>query len=726
VTICAALNPASLPLSVDPAIKWFGAGACVVAKDGVSRVFVGGTLIGSFTDKDPASRIALLIGLSEDPQVHLGHLAEAFEVSPAALRNYRRQFEAEGLHAVVSRRRTGRPPKVTPALRRKLERLFSEGATVSAAERALPRSAGLSRSTVAAVRSNFLKRRDPASTAPTLTLVEAAQGELTLAPAGEATDAPAPLAVALAEPPDEDVKERRFADSVESAASVQHLGTWLLLAMVEATGLYEQALAVAQDRLRASTTRLALDAVVMALALGEQCVEGVRRLATATAPALLLASRAPSTTWTRRALARLADKGGAEALHLGMARTYLEQASLAASGPGPVFYVDNHLRPYTGKYTLRKGWRMQDKRVEPGASDYYVHDEDGRPIGRITAPAHGSLTEVLSPIARRLRLALPEETILLAFDRAGSFPAQLAELREEGFEFVTYERKPYATLASTAFTEELVLDGERIGISESRTNLGKGRGRVRRISLKLEKGHQVNLLAVSERPARALVEILRGRWSQENAFKHGVERWGINQLDSRQVTPYAPDTIIPNPARRRLDRALQVARIQEGLARAALARLDAGDARRAELKREVAEALEAQRTFEAQRPSTPVRAALKDTELADKLVHHAPTYKMLIDTIRVACANAESDLAAELAGFLPRAAEAKKVLANLFASPGRIRATAKAITVTLEPAGNSREQQALGKMLDQINEARLRLPADQNARPIRFKLRQTL
>ncbi len=48
---------------------------------------------------------------------------------------------------------------------------------------------------------------------------------------------------------------------------------------------------------------------------------------------------------------------------------------------------------------------MQDKRVEPGASDYYLHDEDGRPIGRITAPAHGSLTDFLTPIAQRLRLA---------------------------------------------------------------------------------------------------------------------------------------------------------------------------------------------------------------------------------------------------------------------------------------------------------------------------------
>jgi hypothetical protein len=30
---------------------------------------------------------------------------------------------------------------------------------------------------------------------------------------------------------------------------------------------------------------------------------------------------------------------------------------------------------------------------------------------------------------------------------------------------------------------------------------------------------------------------MRGRWRQENGFKHGVERWGINQLDRRSTEP---------------------------------------------------------------------------------------------------------------------------------------------------------------------------------------------
>jgi len=49
---------------------------------------------------------------------------------------------------------------------------------------------------------------------------------------------------------------------------------------------------------------------------------------------------------------------------------------------GARFYVDNHVRAYTSKHTVRKGWRTQDKRVLPGTSDYWVHDQDGRPLLR--------------------------------------------------------------------------------------------------------------------------------------------------------------------------------------------------------------------------------------------------------------------------------------------------------------------------------------------------------
>jgi len=510
---------------------------------------------------------------------------------------------------------------------------------------------------------------------------------------------------------------------VESAAHVQHLGAWLLVAMTARLGLYEVAETTAERRVRADAVRLALDAVVMALGLGQRCVEGVRRLATSTAAVLMMATGLPSPSWVRSVLGRFAADEGGMKLHLRMAGAYLREAGASATAAGPVFYVDNHLRPYTGQEVIRRGWRMQDKRVRPGTSDYYVHDEDGRPVMRMASPSHDSLTEWLSPIAGLLRTALGgDETILLAFDRAGAFPEQLEALREEGFEFVTYERRPYPTMPATAFTEEATLDGEVYRFCDTRKNLGKGRGRVRRIGVKLPDGYQLNLLAGSRRSAVELLEVMSGRWRQENGFKHGVERWGINQLDGRQVQPFDPATIIPNPARRRLDRAIRIARTQEGDARAKLARLGAGDAKCAKMQQDIDEAVVEQLRLEGLRPSTPPHAALRDTELADTLVHHTVEYKLVLDTIRIACANAEADLAVMLAPLLPRAAEAKKTLANLFAAPGGIKASRNAITVQLDPAGTRPERKALEMLLAEVSRLNLTMPGDQQGRSLRFVL----
>jgi hypothetical protein len=55
----------------------------------------------------------------------------------------------------------------------------------------------------------------------------------------------------------------------------------------------------------------------------------------------------------RTVLGRVA--GAYVAIQEGMAKLYL---AVAASRDVAVFYLDNHLRPYTGKFTVRKGWRM--------------------------------------------------------------------------------------------------------------------------------------------------------------------------------------------------------------------------------------------------------------------------------------------------------------------------------------------------------------------------------
>jgi hypothetical protein len=93
----------------------------------------------------------------------------------------------------------------------------------------------------------------------------------------------------------------------------------------------------------------------------------------------------------------------------------------------------------------------------------------------------------------------------------------------------------------------------------------------------------------------------------------------------------------------------------------------------------------------------------------------------VIDTLRIACANVESELACLLAPRLRKPAEAKKALANLFAAPGRVRVSADAIRVVLSPAARDDERDAFAALCEAINGWELVLPDDPRRRPMRFQ-----
>ena len=720
-----------LPGTADPhegRILWFSADGCVhwSGEGSSAEVFVAGTLIGRFTQRERGARNVLMVGLSDDPCMHLGHLARAFRVSDESLRLMRLQREEEGLAAVVARAPGGKEPKVQGDALRAVERLFARGATLCEVQAALAKQKMKAAiGTLSGLRTKWRTRQASATQAETVVeeQVSSSPTEETMPVTADAPEEAKGSKQTVSEQP---VRGGRF---------VQAVGTWLLLGVVNALGLYR---AVEKERtraerkgrqLRTGTVRVAVDALIAALAVGQKCVEGVRRLQTATAGVLLRAAEAPSASWVRRVLGYLAGEGGAAYVGLGMAGAHIRAAQEgSAAGQPTVFYVDNHMRRYTGQEVVRKGWRMQDKRAVPGCSDCYVHDEDGRALFRIDAPMHDSLTSLLGRVTTLLRTALgPEERILVAFDRAGAFPEQMAQLRDGGFEFVTYERRPYALVAANTLGKTLELeDGEVLRYAEpGQKNLGGGRGRVRRIIVHDQEGRQINLVATSKESAAWLIQVMRGRWNQENGFKHAVERWGQNQLDGRTVEEYPPETVIPNPARRRLDHALRIARKCEGDARRLLSRMRPNDRNHEKVEKDLADAVAQQEELEAQRPHVPKHDQLCNTELAGKLVHHAAEYKLLLDTIRTACANAESDLASTLARTMRRPREAKKLLANLLAAPGHVTVSDSAIRVTLLCAANAAERKSIDAFLRRVTAQRLTLPGDPAARPLAFRSQES-
>jgi transposase len=712
----------------EPRRIWFGRGGCVEQHDdGTYAVFVRGALLGIYAADDVGSRDVFISVVRDEASRE--DLARAFRVSAATVGRVITRLNQGGLQAVADYGRHGGKRVRTPKLVARLEELFERGLGPHQAHQAVVRKVGYG--TVWSIhdewqRKRHVRRLNEEPTAP--------QATLSLLPVEEATTASLDAPVMSAPAPGEAVVEKPASEppleAVVSAPSemIQHVGTWLLLGMLERLGFYDLAAASRGD-VATTSLRPALDAAAIALALGEGSVEGVRRLATPSAGTLLRHRDGITASWVRRVLHEFADH--ASETFPGLMANQL----LARSGEGEDrvwLYVDNHMRPYTGQHVVRKGWRMQDKRAVPGTTDYYVHDEEGCPLFRLATTSHDSLTDWLMPVVEFAKLSLGEEVKpVLVFDRGGAFPSTMEELREAGAEFVTYERKPYRPVPVTEFTEALTITLPsaprrpiRISYLEApEKNLRQGRGRVRRIAMLTEEGVQVNLLAVSELSAETLIRGHLARWGrQENQFKYEVERWGINHLDGRRVEEYPPDALIPNPARRRLDRLLHLSHTAEGEAWRRWGRAPEGP-ERDEAKRDVDRAMERQQDLMAQRVSVPKVAKVSETPLAGKLMRHELGYKNVLDSLRIALANLESDLAVMLAPRLDRPREVKKLLATLFTAPGTVRVSSRAVTVKIVPAANDSERDALRAFLRDVTRMRLVLPGDPDSRRLRWVLK---
>jgi hypothetical protein len=102
-------------------------------------------------------------------------------------------------------------------------------------------------------------------------------------------------------------------------------------------------------------------------------------------------------------------------------------------------------------------------------------------------------------------------------------------------------------------------------------------------------------------------------------------------------------------------------------------------------------------------------------------VKHDGRRKLLLDTLRIACANAESDLAQMLAKAMTRPREAKKLLSNIFRAPAKVRVGSTVISVDLAPAATNSESEAISDFLHVLSTLDLVLPGDPRRRKLRFK-----
>ena len=174
----------SLPIATSiPNTRWFAPYGCVVEREGVSQVFVGGTLIAQFEpdDRDRGPRNVIIVTLAKVPTMHLGHLAKGFGLSEEYLRELRRLEEAQGLGAIL-KPAVGGKWRITDEKRAELHALFEAGWNVTDATRRQRRGKSrVTRPTVSREWHRWNAARDSAAiAAPIATAITTVAEQLSL------------------------------------------------------------------------------------------------------------------------------------------------------------------------------------------------------------------------------------------------------------------------------------------------------------------------------------------------------------------------------------------------------------------------------------------------------------------------------------------------------------------------------------------------------------------
>ncbi len=207
----------------------------------IANVFIGGTLIGTFDeeDDDRGPRNVLVVTLAKSGQLHLQRLAAAFGLDDEYVRRLRRKEEAGGFGAVLGKRQ-GKNSTVRPELRAAWFAMFDAGQTPKDAHREQPRKGRHSYSTAWRIHDEWKRTRAAEPTKRTLPAEPRPPSEGQLVLWQTATAATAAEDLVMPEEPSAEIVPMT-AQPVRGGKMIQHVGSWMLLALAGELGLHEEA-----------------------------------------------------------------------------------------------------------------------------------------------------------------------------------------------------------------------------------------------------------------------------------------------------------------------------------------------------------------------------------------------------------------------------------------------------------------------------------------------------
>jgi len=384
--------------------------------------------------------------------------------------------------------------------------------------------------------------------------------------------------------------------------------------------------------------------------------------------------RMPEVKTLRRKLARLAALKGSYQLGYQIA-----QQRIAERGKVLGFlYIHGHVRAYHGQHLIAKAYVTRMHLAAPATTDYWVNDQRGDPLFVVTADANAAMTKMLTPILTEVRQLLgPRRHSTIVFDRGGWSPKLFRSLLAMGFDILTYRKGRTRRIAETRFSpHQAKLDGRAVKylLHDQPVRFLKGKLRLRQVTRLTEDGHQTPIVTTRwDLRAIAIAYRMFERWRQENFFKYLRQEYLIDALVDYQVEPDDPTRLVPNPARKALDKELRLARasftkLQERFGVMALDYVDRDmpqaifQKTEKNLRRDMEKVTARVQKLETRRASLPTHLPLVEARKGQEPVKLSTEPKHLTNILKMVAFQIESDLVEMIRPHYKRAEDEGRTL----------------------------------------------------------------
>ena len=280
-------------------------------------------------------------------------------------------------------------------------------------------------------------------------------------------------------------------------------------------------------------------------------------------------AHSPSLFTLRRFLHQVRELGKGEALIEAFAQSYL-QSGLARWG---VMYIDGHFMPYYGMYPITKGWHGVRQVAMKGSYNFLVVDERFSPwLFLIRSSSEDLLQKIPELIEKAKQLGEQAgvsrerlDQLIVVFDREG-YSAELYRYldgRDQGegkrramfISWAKYADKWVNELAEERFSQvarviHQIQKPEEIRYLETERSMSKY-GKIRTIVIQSGENKQRSAIytngAHEEIGAERIVQLICGRWGEENAIKELLHKHLINYTPGYVMEDLEEQPLVTNP-----------------------------------------------------------------------------------------------------------------------------------------------------------------------------------